>query len=35
MIIDAFYVVCIVLLVFGIGLFIGYLVGFSSEIGVH
>jgi hypothetical protein len=35
MTVDAFSVVCIVLLVFGIGLFIGYLAGFSSEIGVH
>ena len=35
MIVDAFSVVCIVLLVFAIGLFIGYLAGFSSEIGVH
>jgi hypothetical protein len=35
MIIDAFLIVFILLLMFAIGLFIGYLAGFSSEIGVQ
>jgi hypothetical protein len=35
MIIDAFFIVYFVLVVFAIGLFVGYLTGFSSEIGIH
>lgn len=31
MIIDVFFVVCFILVVFAIGLFVGYLAGFSSE----
>ena len=35
MIVDAFLIVFFVLIVFSIGLFVGYLAGFSSEIGMH
>lgn len=35
MIIDAFLIVCFFVIVFALGLFVGYFAGFSSEIGMH
>lgn len=35
MIVDAFFVICFIVIVFAMGLIVGYLAGFSSEIGIH